>query len=249
VKIGIAFPIINQYEKAIKAIESVKTRYDWQPFIIPQWRNQKPLAAAWNLGMKRAIEANCAYIIISNDDVLFSPWTIDGMINRLLQEPYDREEVIMATAVNDRGKYADPNTILYIDKPVDPTESDNPDFACFAVHRSFLGKIGEFDENFIPAYFEDNSAHYRIKLLGYKAIATTAAPYYHYGSQSQNHALSQDNPLVNGEAFEKNRAYLMAKWGTCDAHSPGYKYPFNNPELSPKEWRPEWRRLALGSRA
>ncbi len=82
--------------------------------------------------------------------------------------------------------------------------------------------------------------HYRIKILGYKAIATTAAPYYHYGSQSQNASLSEGKPIVDGMKFEANRAYYTEKWGA----GPGqerYVYPFNNPANDPREVKKEWR--------
>ena len=70
--------------------------------------------------------------------------------------------------------------------------------------------------------------HTRINLSGNRAVTTAACPYYHYGSQSE-----KDQHFHN--CFESNRNYYVMKWGG----EPGqekYTNPFNNSELSYKEW-------------
>jgi hypothetical protein len=238
-KVGVVFPVVNQFRMAIEAMESIQTQYDWQPFIIPQWRVKKSLSGAWNQGIHQAVDAHCDYILVSNDDVLFSPWTIDGLVEEFENAP---TEVCMVTAVNQRGNI-EPQDIRTIEKPTIITQAESPDFSCFLIYRGFIEDtvVGEFDENVTPAYFEDNEMHIRINVLGLKAIATTAAPFYHFGSQTQNAELAENKPIVSGDAFNRNGEYVQRKWGSRDANQLNYRYPFNDPNNDPRIWKKEWR--------
>ena len=240
-KVGIVYPVINQFKMAIQAIESVKTIHTWTPFIIPQWRHTKPLSEAWNIGITQAVEAKCDYILVSNDDVLYSPWAIDALVEELR---ISSTTVVMATGCNQRGSFLIPELIKEMSQPnpEEVTKAESPDFACFMVRRNFFDLVGTFDENIHPAYYEDNEMHIRINSLGFRAICTTAAPYYHYGSASQNADLGNNRPLVDGNKFSLNGRYVTEKWGSTDASSPNlFKWPFNNPENDAKIWKREWR--------
>jgi len=238
-KVGIVFPVLNQFRMAIEAIESVQTQYDWQPFIVAQYQERKSLSAAWNEGIHQAIDARCNYILVSNDDVLFSPWTIDGLVEAFENSP---GEIVMITAINQRGNIDPPEGIKNIPKPEIVTTAESPDFSGFMIRNSFLEVVGEFDTNIFPSYHEDNEMHIRVKALGYKAITITSAPFYHYGSRTQNAELAAGNPVCSGQEFDQNGAYVRAKWGTNDAAHMNYLYPFNDPANDPriikKEWRP-----------
>jgi GT2 family glycosyltransferase len=166
------------------------------------------LAAVWNLSMEEAKKQGCQANLICNNDILFSPWTVDAIVDRFNRSTPD-ENLAMVTAHNlrDHIKY---ESILSLEKPKTPTESEGPDFSCFMLPLKVWEKMGHFDERFIPMYFEDNWTHAVLTLFGLKAIATTAAPYYHFGSKTQN---AVAGGLCNSDLFEANRARFIEGMG------------------------------------
>jgi GT2 family glycosyltransferase len=97
------------------------------------------------------------------------------------------------------------------------------------IRDSFVEAVGWVDEDFHPAYFEDNDLHRRVKLAGgdHAAIATTASVFYHFGSRTQNE--SGDLPVVPGSMFDNNREYYINKWGGPTGGEL-WDHPFNNLE-------------------
>ena len=83
-------------------------------------------------------------------------------------------------------------------------------YSSFALNREGVERVGYFDENFHPAYFEDNDYAYRCFLDGMEMVHLINGAKHEgsatiYGDQSyrdQNH-----------QTFEANKAYYLAKWG------------------------------------
>lgn len=230
-KIGIGFAIMNNYKGAVEVLQSVKTEHEWQPYFWLQERQRVSLAAAWNWLAKTAFDDGCDYALICNDDILFSPDAIDAMVRE-----YERleitEKVIMVTPNNIKAELADPYEILNYQLP-DGTQtsfSDHPNFSCFLITPAYFDKIGDFDENFYPAWFEDNDSHRRAKLLGYREICTTAAPTVHFGGVSTSMMENPDSSI--------SRDYYIRKWGGVPwPESEIYTTPYNDPKLNPAQWR------------
>lgn len=160
------------------------------------------LAGKWNLLAEVAWASGADGIVICNNDILFHPVTLDALVYRYLQGG-----VGMVTAHNLRGQLEPENLLSYI-PPSDPTESEGPDFSCFLLGKATWDAVGEFDPAFVPCYFEDNDYHYRMKQKGIKAITTTGAPYYHYGSRTQN---SVAGGICRPPQFDENRRYFIRK--------------------------------------
>jgi GT2 family glycosyltransferase len=180
------------------------------PIIIDNWVENRGVSRAWNIGLERARTAGCNRALIMNDDTKLEPGTI-----RNLGDSVD-EHLILVSAINTRD-YEPTNEISFCEEP---------DFAAFMVNpQTFTSTVGEFDENFSPAYFEDNDMHYRIKLAGKKAVRRNDAPYYHTGSVTQNWGGGQ---VVNSIMFERNKAYYRDKWGDLPGYE-AYRTPFNSP--------------------
>lgn len=231
ISIGIVIPVLNQFEKAVDAISSIKTSYTYEVKIIPQYRIEQPLSAAWNQGLDWSLERKHTFTLIINDDILFSPQCIDHMIQSLL-EYEQNDNVVMITGNNVKGLFEEPSHVLDYQTDVIAYQ-ESPDFACFMVRPEVQHKIGRFDENFTPAYFEDNDYHYRILLAGCHALNAVSAPYYHYGSQTQN--ANEWFAVVPAFAFDLNKSYYVDKWGGI----PGkelFSNPYNNPALDYSQW-------------
>lgn len=227
-KIGVVVPVLRNFEGAVALIHSIKSRHQIGTYIQAQWRNQVSLAAAWNNGFDEAVAEGCEYVLISNDDIILSPHCIDSLVSEL--ERLQVENVVMVTICNIRDQLDDPLDILaYQQAGVESSISDHPNYSCFLVHKSFFDSVGRFDENFWPAWYEDNDSHYRIHLLGLRAVATTAAPSVHVGGVTTRMLKVIDSG--------QSRAYFLKKWGSVNLHmDEKFRTPYNDPNLTPRDW-------------
>ncbi len=98
-------------------------------------------------------------------------------------------------------------------------------WAIFAETEKLHKEIGDFDENFYPAYFEDNDFHYRMKLKGYDITRIAEIPCGHQNSSTLE-AFNEDQTEIHHLSFKKNRAYYHDKWGGLPTHEM-YTTPFN----------------------
>lgn len=231
--IGIVIPVLNQFQKAADAIASINTRHKYEVKIIPQYRIDQSLSAAWNQGLDWSLSRHHSFTLIINDDILFAPQCIDNMVTSFLQLEQD-SKCVMITGNNVRSLYDDPLHTLEYRTDV-RSYQECPDFACFMVRPTIKFRIGQFDENFSPAYFEDNDYHYRINLAGLHAFNDVSAPYYHYGSQTQN--ANSNMPVVPPFAFQLNQSYYIGKWGGQPG-SETFMHPYNDHSLKFYEWLP-----------
>lgn len=174
-----------------------------------------------NIGIKDGIERGYDHFLVLNNDVLLNNACIRNLLLRI-----ETGDVAMVTAMNIKGETT-PQDIYSFDwaNKRFTDESEHPDFSCFMISKAGYEQVGEFDEGFKPAYYEDNDYHYRITLAGMKAICLPTAVYYHFGSGTQNEA--KPFKLVNDQMFLRNRNYYVAKWGGMPGHET-YKHPFND---------------------
>jgi GT2 family glycosyltransferase len=167
------------------------------------------VARVWNDGCRDAFDNGYDFALVLNNDILLHPECIDRLVSRIAGD----ECAGIVTPANHREICSDPQEVFRIDPQtrVRLPDSETPDFAAFLLSRACWQRVGPFDENFAPAYFEDNDYHYRMGLDGMRAIAHPPAVFYHFGSRTQNEAASQ--PIVHSSAFERNREYYIGKWG------------------------------------
>lgn len=239
IKVGVVIPTLNNKSGGYEALHSIKgtDKIFWTPIIMDNWRTKSILSASWNNGILQAKDIECDLVLVINDDVLLAPHTLQGLVESWMQK---QSGVVMITGQNIRNSFDFPDQILKYQCPLNEDEviGGGPDFSCFLTSPEILDIVGKFDENFIPAYFEDNDYHRRIDLLGYKAVSSSWAHYYHYGSTTQNYIDGQ--PVVMPFEFEQNRNYYSNKWGG----EPGketYTNPYNDPTLTPAMWLPNMR--------
>ncbi len=194
-------------------------------------RNEENLGCSqtWNFGVRKSFENGSDLVFVINNDVLFHPNCIKRLVDRF---NVVNDNVVIATAMDIRGECMLPEDVLTkrdLDKE-EVAESEGPSFSAFMLNKRLLEEVGEFDEGFFPAYFEDNDMHRRIKLAGLRAICSPMALFYHYASRTQS---SVPGGLVNSQMFLKNRDYYIKKWGGVP-HSETFTTPFGDPNLSVK---------------
>jgi GT2 family glycosyltransferase len=64
--------------------------------------------------------------------------------------------------------FSDPFEVVFSDRDTNYVWTESELFSSFMVKRDFFDRVGTFDENFDPCWWEDNDMHYRIILLGYQ---------------------------------------------------------------------------------
>jgi len=230
VKIGICFAVLNNFDGFAATIHSIKTRHDYRLYVVDQWRHNRPLSQAWNNAAMQAFKEGCDYALVCNDDILFGPKCIDKMV-----EEYERLRptgCLMVSGNNIMLELANPEDILTYELPEDtpPSESDHPNFSCFMIKREYFEEVGFFDENFIPAWYEDNDSHRRAKLLGFRETCSNVASMVHFGGVATSR---MENP-----SSEQSRQYYVSKWGGIPyPESETYQTPYNDPAFKPNMWK------------
>jgi GT2 family glycosyltransferase len=220
--IGIPFiiPCLNRFDMFTETIETVDTAI--RPIVIDAWRNNRGVSGAWNEGMRRARDLGYRWALISNDDLKYPPGAI---------------EELYKTIVETGAGVVSPNQVrLPLRQHMFENEGlrEGADFFCFFIDiPQVTEQAGWFDQNFYPAYFEDNDMHRRMILAGVKGYVRTDIDVIHEGSMTQK--FDKYNPNVTTERFEAHRGYFRKKWGG-EPTDATYLTPFNEPDLTVRDW-------------
>ena len=244
-KIALVVACLNNFEQFTELVASAKT-YENELRIYPQLQNrhQVPLAKAWNNGIREAIADGCEYIIVSNDDVLFAPFTIDEMVKqtRSVLTDYEKDKIrsdnsevikepVLFAPLDVSETFDDPLEIIWSKKSTEFKFQEKELFSCVMITPATIEKVGWFDENFDPAWHEDNDYHLRICYLGYDVVKFQI-PYIHRGSTSTK---KQTRPLNS----MKGQEYYVRKWGSYNRNAEEgelFKTPYNDTNLTCKDW-------------
>ena len=109
---------------------------------------------------------------------------------------------------------------------------DECQFSCVITRKDILDKIGNFDENYTPAFFEDNDFKYRAIEAGYDCFVANTICFFHFGSITSA-KLNQKFELNKSYYFKKHRfaEYLSIYADENQAHRFRNRYfehfPFN----------------------
>ncbi len=154
------------------------------------------VARAWNNFHKTLAED---FIIIANDDIQVHHNTL-----QLLYEAAKQNEHLPLIF----GSGASGNA-----------------YSLFLLRKWGFEKIGPFDENFSPAYYEDNDYDYRRRLLGLGSITVVDATYDHVGSSTMK-KYNDMEMQQHHHNFRRCTNYYDSKWGGLPGHE-RYTEEFN----------------------
>lgn len=135
--------------------------------------------------------------IIMNDDILFYENTLEIFMNGI------NNDTISFPCGIDRA-----NT-----------------YSCFSISNKVINKVGRFDDEFYPAYFEDNSYDYRLGLEGLSVYGIPDCNIIHKGSQTIKQ-YTTEQMSEHHKCFERNRQLYVSMWGGMPK-SETYKTKFN----------------------
>jgi len=164
-------------------------------YIWPQTTNIG-VAASWNMFHN---ELQFDHVIIANDDIEVDTYTIERMV--------------AAAETN-------PNQILF-----SGDGSSGNAFSLFLLTKRGYNLIGAFDEQFYPAYFEDNDYNRRMFLKGYHIQFVLGATYKHEGSSTLKRYTVEERDNHHS-SFRANHTRYLHKWGG-EPHEEVYESAYN----------------------
>ncbi len=262
-RLHIVMVVLNCLSLTKQAVESINTKLPYSLHIVDQDSNDGTrewaeshssmnfwyhrftprtcLSEAWNLGIREALkDPECEYIFIPNNDVIFHKTTIDNLIESIDKLGYamvtgnNVQPEMPLASMQMRDEWGDWD---HDSRPIQSWIDEGPDFSCFLIKRDFTAKYGYFDENFKPAYCEDQDMHIRLNRAGANAKRMSRAPYYHIASQTL-----AGNSNIAPEIYaghEKNKGYYRSKWGVEHGEAlkgGGHATPYGDPTKDIKFW-------------
>ena len=96
-----------------------------------------------------------------------------------------------------------------------------PDWCAFIISKKIYKKVGRFDECFFPAYYEDSSYEYRMKLNGIPMVQAPALNPFIYN----NCKTMEKMPEL--QEFGKNNKQLYIKMWGGEPKREKFKKPYN----------------------
>lgn len=124
-----------------------------------------------------------------------------------------------------------------------PEHGEGSAFTVFIVSSDLKERLGYFDEQFFPAYAEDNDLGRRMNLLRIEREIVRGAAYFHHTSSTLA-AYTPEQTLKHHNQFRANVARYIAKWGGEMDKSETFTVPYDgsrghtlaNAHLWHKEW-------------
>jgi GT2 family glycosyltransferase len=86
-------------------------------------------------------------------------------------------------------------------------------FCVFTAKMCLFDMIGRFDEQFFPAYFEDNDFFRRMKIAGVEAEAVAVCDAYRHETSSTLKSMNGEEQEEHHRQFRENQRRYMNKWG------------------------------------
>ena len=100
-------------------------------------------------------------------------------------------------------------------------------FGLFGIHKELYEDVGEFDENCVLIYYEDNDYEHRMKLANKKFASA------HFDAHMNASLTSTIDICKNGA--DSNDMYMQSKWGKNYTE---FVHPFNNLSMSFRDLMP-----------
>lgn len=204
---AIGIPTVNRYDLLKEALVYYEKQYsDIQIYIVdngdqgmPEGRNIHISRPANNIGVAASWNRLCASI--------FNNHTHAMILN---------DDIVMGRNQGDIQRFIDGL------KDEAFALSENL-WSIFLLSQKTYTFVGQFDEKFYPAYYEDNDYDYRMNLLN---VSRSTSKYLNPAVYRNSMTLSRDKNIL-GTRFIDNRNYYINKWGGLPGEEK-YTVPFNS---------------------
>ena len=181
-----------------------------QKFSVVHFPANIGLSATWNLTVKCFL--NAPYWFFCNDDIMFSP----GFCAEMARQSEDPQYAIVHGGPGDFGDGA---------------------WDIFSIKDWAYQEMGQFDENFYPAYGEDCDIIMRTREM--KRLTGIGKVFYHgfntdYNAPDGGMQTKKSDPALVAKLDNcnwHNMQYLTEKWGEGWRFTDPTEYTFGNPAL------------------
>lgn len=165
-----------------------------------------------NEGIQASLNAQADVILVPNDDLIMERCDFDVMVKACRDHPE-------AGLITCNGYDVDAGKTLDLD------------FCFFGINRVAIEKVGFFDQNIFPAYYDDRDYLRRLHLLDVPIhnIGDTGVVHQRSATLSAVPALREQLQVT----FPRNQMYYVQKHLGDLGHEQA-EHPFNDPDLS---WR------------
>ena len=194
-----SFPKSEKYAVINRKLEDVL----YPDNIIYLENDENCLARAWNIGLKNIFEKHDVAIVSGLDSEAPTRFHIRNMIMLAKSDP--TIGIVSANCTNHlRGEV--------------PIEHGDGSFSFFVITRKAFQKIGDFNERYKPAYFEDNDYLERAWEAGYKPIKMLDAKYFHIFQGSMKYGPEAKRKY--SEFMNRNLEIFKKEYGKVPDHLP-----------------------------
>lgn len=217
--INVCIPTLNRYDLLTNVIDTAERgslvpdhyyiidnglKFDPNVFNKKTLKKISVLTPKDNLGVARSWNTFMhdveERILICNDDIGFFEDTIEKLNNA-----YTDETIVFP------GGFPSANA-----------------FSCFMIPKKLYNTVGPFDVEFFPAYYEDNSYHWRMTQLGYKLTGVDDTRITHFESATLK-AYDHDQTEMHHLLFRHNTELYRLMWGGLPGNEK-YTEKFNGSE-------------------
>lgn len=177
------------------------------------YRVNRGVARSWNDGLAMSAADSNALSILVNDDLFFYPGCFDKFIGFVQSREAHAPGwgLCMPLGFEPAGPFRGHALPQY--------------FACCALGRAAMERVGFFDENFVPAYFEDLDYLRRLRLAGLPVVLDRRVLVEH----DRSHTIRTDptaKVAVESQSAA-NARYYRRKWGGSP-HNEVFTRPFDD---------------------
>jgi len=168
------------------------------------------VSRSWNDGILAAYDDGADVVLVANDDVR----PAEGDVDRVVDKAVGCRDRYMVSCAGPNQRFG----------RVLPSHG----YSFFAINPVALETIGCFDENFFPAYCEDQDHARRATLAGLSEenCPDTAVLHGHSSAIFASPELARQNLITQ----RRNIDYYVRKWGG-DAGAERFETPFGNPNI------------------
>jgi len=158
-----------------------------------------------NIGLIEVLKKDYEFIALLNNDILLTPdWL------KITTECFKTDSTLgmVSPRNNEHCKLTNKNYLKgykkYLSKFKKPLRHVvTPFFSCVIIKKEVINKIGLFDENFSPAFYEDNDLSFRAMYKGYSLAYCNNSFIFH------NH--STTSKIIKDDVIKKNKEYFFKK--------------------------------------
>ena len=166
-----------------------------------------------NIGITQALQKDYDYIALLNNDILLTPNWLNDTIEAFKLD----ESLGMLSPRNNEKCPLKPDNYIngykkYLSKFKAPLKYVvTPFFSCVVIKRKVLDDIGLFDENFSPAFWEDNDLSFRAMYQGY-SLAYCNSTFIFHNHSTTTRSLDKTIPERNKQYFFKKHPLGKYVW-------------------------------------